>query len=153
MPIPPTPPISRRTFLLSGLAGCAALLAARRRGDARCVDHAGRAGARAASAGPHPTPRPGIDASRLPPPEALDDAPDARTAFDQVRQIPEIVDGIRCQCGCGDRLYSLLSCYEGAEAMALHCAVCQGQGRLAYRLHRAGKTLDEIRAAIDDRYG
>lgn len=74
--------------------------------------------------------------------------------FDQVREIPEIVDGIRCQCGCADLegFYSLLSCYEG-DAMARSCPICQGEGRLAARLHRDGKSLDEIRAAIDARYG
>ena len=47
--------------------------------------------------------------------------------------------------------YSLLSCYE-SDAMARDCAVCQGQARLATRLHRLGKSLDEIRAAIDAKY-
>jgi hypothetical protein len=37
--------------------------------------------------------------------------------------------------------------------MALHCAICQGQARLATRLHREGKTLDQIRDAIDAKYG
>ncbi len=71
-----------------------------------------------------------------------------------VREIPEVVDGIRCQCGCADSpgYYSLLSCYEG-DAMAKGCPICQGQGRLAHRLHKAGKTLDEIRSAIEARYG
>jgi hypothetical protein len=80
--------------------------------------------------------------------------PDLIPLFDMVREIPEIVDGIRCQCGCSDPpdFYSLLSCYEG-EGMARHCDVCQGQARLAYRLHRAGNTLDEIREAIDARFG
>ena len=33
--------------------------------------------------------------------------------------------------------------------MARDCVVCQGQGRLAVRLHKEGKTLAEIREAID----
>ena len=105
-------------------------------------------------AGPHPTPRKGINASRVLAGERLKHSPQARTAFDEVRQIPGIVDGVRCHCGCAtlDGFYSLLSCFEG-EGMAMHCEVCRGQGRLAFRLHRAGKSLDEIRAAIDDRYG
>jgi|SRR5687767_12997615 len=107
-----------------------------------------------ASLGPHPTPRPGINASKVLAGERLKDAPHARIAFDEVRQIPAIVDGIRCHCGCAsvDGFYSLLSCFEG-EGMAQICDVCRGQGRLAFRLHRAGKSLSEIRAAIDDRYG
>jgi hypothetical protein len=102
----------------------------------------------------HPEPRPGITAARVLPKEKLTDHPDAITAFEQVRQIPQIVDGIGCHCGCATRagFYSLLSCYEG-EGMAMMCEVCQGQGRLAFRLHQAGKTLDQIRAGIDARYG
>ena len=102
---------------------------------------------------PHPTPRPGIDASKVLPDAQLADWPDARPAFEAVRRIPQVADGIRCTCGCADRpgFYSLLSCYEG-EGMARHCPICQGQARLALRLHEAGKSLDEIRAAIDARY-
>jgi phosphoribosyl-dephospho-CoA transferase len=37
--------------------------------------------------------------------------------------------------------------------MARECIVCQGQARLAIKLHKEGKTLDEIRAAIDARFG
>jgi hypothetical protein len=85
--------------------------------------------------------------------EQLKDSPDAITAFDQVRQIPQIVDGIRCHCGCAKEkgFYSLLSCYEG-DGMARDCHICQGQGRMAFRLHRAGKSLAEIRTAIDARF-
>lgn len=103
---------------------------------------------------PHPTPRPGITAAKLPTHDQLAGS-GAQTVFDSVREIPEIVDGIRCHCGCADNpdFYSLLSCYEGEDAMAKACPICQGQGRLAARLHKDGKTLDEIRASIDARYG
>jgi hypothetical protein len=103
----------------------------------------------------HPTPRPGITADKVATKAQLADHPDAIPVFDMVRQIPDVVDGIRCNCGCAEHAdtYSLLSCYEGDNAMAAHCAVCQGQGRLAFRMHRAGKTLDEIRKAVDGRYG
>ncbi len=104
--------------------------------------------------GPHPTPRPGITSAKVLTAEQLKDSPKAIEAFDLVREIPQIVDGIRCQCGCAELpdKYSLLSCYEG-DGMAQHCQVCQGQGRLAHRLFKAGKTLDEIRQAIDARFG
>ncbi|HEX5635211.1 MAG TPA: hypothetical protein VFX50_18330 [Gemmatimonadales bacterium] len=103
--------------------------------------------------GPHPTPRPGIDASRvLPASELL--GVHVLLAFNAVRGIPQVVDGIRCHCGCADAegFYSLLSCYEG-HGMAQYCEICQGEGLLARRLHDAGKSLDEIRAAIDVRFG
>ncbi len=100
----------------------------------------------------HPDPRPGIDASQMLT-RAQVHGSDAKELFDLVRQIPQIVDGIRCHCGCADLPdnYSLLSCYE-KEGMAQHCSVCQGQGRLAFRLFKKGKTLNEIRAAIDSTY-
>jgi hypothetical protein len=103
----------------------------------------------------HPNPRPGITAARMPRAEQLKATPDAIVAFDEVRQIPQIIDGIRCQCGCAgtEGFYSLLTCYEGDAAMARICLICRGQGRYAFRLHKSGKTLDEIRAAIDARYG
>jgi hypothetical protein len=103
--------------------------------------------------GPHPTPRPGIDASKVLKAEQLTENPKAAPVFDMVRRIPEIADGIRCQCGCADdpAFYSLLSCYE-ADGMAQHCHICQGEARLAFTMHQQGKTLDEIRAAIDDRF-
>lgn len=102
----------------------------------------------------HPTPRPGITAAKVLPDAELADYPDSVAAFQAVRQIPQIVDGIRCNCGCAEfpGFYSLLSCYEGA-GMARICQICQGQGRLAARLFKDGKSLDEIRTAIDARYG
>lgn len=102
----------------------------------------------------NPTPRPGITAAKVLPDSALVEYPDAKSAFEAVRQIPQIVDGIRCNCGCADLpgFYSLLSCFEEA-GMARMCEICQGQGRLASRLFKAGKSLDEIRAAVHARYG
>jgi hypothetical protein len=103
--------------------------------------------------GGHPDPRPGIDASKVLPADRVGD-PDAARIFDMVREIPQVVDGIRCYCGCADipDKYSLLSCYE-SDGMAQVCRICQGQARLTHRLHKAGKSLAEIRAAIDDEFG
>lgn len=101
----------------------------------------------------HPDPRPDVDASSMPTAEDLADAPHVVSLFDEVRQIPHIVDGIRCHCGCADRegYRSLLSCYE-SPAMAKWCDICQAQGRLAFRRWEEGQTLDQIRRAIDARY-
>ena len=131
--------MTRRAMLGALARACAGLLIA------------GRASARAT--GPHPDPRPGIDASHLPAPEKMAEHPDALPAYDEARTIPEILDGIRCQCGCAEQPghRSLLSCYE--DGMAMDCDICQGQARLAYRLHANGRTLDQIRSAIDSRYG
>ena len=113
-----------------------------------------RAGNGRRSAG-HPTPRAGITAAKVLPAAQLEVGADVAAIFEQIREIPAVADGIRCQCSCADQpdYYSLLTCFEGAEAMALHCEICQAQGRLASRLHRTGKTLDQIRKAIDARFG
>ena len=102
----------------------------------------------------HPEPRPGITAARVLTRDQLGEHRDAAPVFDMVREIPQVIDGIRCQCGCAsmEGKYSLLSCFE-ADGMAGHCEVCQNEGRLAYRLHKRGKTLKEIRAAIDAKFG
>ena len=142
--------VSRRVFVASGLAaGAYVVLGALPFRARRC--HA--SWTPRADQGPHPTPRPGIDASHVLKAEQLQDAPGAIIAFNEVRQIPQIVDGIRCHCGCATEkgFYSLLSCYEG-DGMARDCHICQGQGRMAFRLHATGKTLAEIRDAIDARY-
>jgi hypothetical protein len=136
----------RRRFL----ASCFGVLALGTAG-ARPLWAAGRR----SFAGPgHPTPRPGITADKVLPDSALVNYPSCQSAFEAVRKIPQIVDGIRCNCGCADLpgFYSLLSCYE-ADGMARLCPICQGQGRMAYRLFTSGKTLDDIRLAIDARYG
>ena len=99
----------------------------------------------------HPVPRRGIDASRvLAAKEIEHGGPETHEAFDLVRQIPQVVDGLRCHCGCSEMegYYSLLSCFE-KDGMAQHCEVCQGLARLAHRMHRAGHSLDRIRAAVD----
>src|SRR5258708_1540999 len=64
--------------------------------------------------GDHPTPRPGFAADKLPTREQLADVPEAVPIFDLVREIPQIIDGIRCNCGCAEskQYYSLLTCYE-----------------------------------------
>jgi hypothetical protein len=152
-------PLTRRTLIATAMRACAAVTLAIMTDALEPVPaHATRremAPRTGHPAGPHPDPRPGIDASHMPAAETVHQYPDAVAAFDEARTIPEILDGIRCQCGCADEagMRSLLSCYEGAQAMALQCDICQGQARLAYRLKGKGQSLDRIRAAIDARYG
>ena len=132
---------TRRHFVALVPAGLFAATTTFRRGSLR-------------SPTPHPEPRPGITAARVLTRDKLGDHKDAAPVFEMVREIPQVVDGIRCQCGCAslETKYSLLSCFED-EGMAGHCEVCQNEGRLVYRLHKQGKTLNEIRAAIDAKFG
>ena len=101
----------------------------------------------------HPTPRPGITASRVLPDARLSDRSVA-PVFAMVRELPQVMDGIRCNCGCAELegFYSLLSCYERG-GMAQHCVICQGQAQLAYKLHADGWSLNGIRRAIDAEFG
>jgi len=99
----------------------------------------------------HPAPREGITAAKV---LADADVPmKYKDAYDAAREFPAILDGLYCHCDCAERdgLYSLLACYE--TRMPQSCGICSGEGRLAGRLARRGKSLDEIRAAIDKEYG
>jgi hypothetical protein len=119
-----------------------------------CAPAPPRTARHGAQAPAHPEPRPGVTGAHVLTKAQLTHADlDAVAAFDMVRQIPQVADGIRCHCGCaGEPGYrSLLSCYEG-DGMAQHCVICQGQGKLAFTLHQKGKSLKEIRAAIDKEY-
>jgi hypothetical protein len=145
----PSHPQSRRQFVRRSGSVLLALLGLLR---ARPAEARGLAtGAR--GAGKHPTPRAGIDASKVLKREQLTEHPAAEPVFAMVRKIPHVVDGIHCHCGCAElpEFYSLLSCYE-ADGMAQHCAVCRGEASLAFRMHEQGKSLDEIRAAIDKQF-
>lgn len=130
--------VDRRSFLAAGLA----------------VVLPRGAQPRPAKTPAHPDPRPGVDASHvLTRAQLVGEDAEVIEAFDLAREIPQVLDGIRCHCGCADSpgYRSLLSCFEG-EAMARHCAICQGQARLAHEMHEAGRALGAIRAAVDRRF-
>ena len=136
----------RRQFIARSLAVMAAALAA--------PNGVRAATSRTSKWGPHPKPRPGITSAKMMTTEQVA-GKRAADAFEGVRAIPEIADGIRCHCGCAELpdYYSLLTCYEGPKPMALSCPICQGEGRMAARMRKEGSTLDEIRAALDAKYG
>ena len=99
----------------------------------------------------HPEPRPDVDGSLVL--DASEVMPHVAELFDGIRAIPHIADGIGCHCGCGAMpdMRSLLSCYEDI-GMAQFCVICEGEGRIAVRMHAEGASLDDIRAAIDRRF-
>jgi hypothetical protein len=139
----------RRGFLVLLAAGAAALVAPAALAAAGAREDIGP-GVR----NDHPDPRPGIDGSRVLTAEKLGGAADLIVLFNGVREMPHIADGIRCYCGCAavEGYRSLLSCYEGV-GMAQHCEVCQGEARLAHRRWKEGQSLNQIRRAIDARFG
>lgn len=111
-----------------------------------------RSGAAGRMGPQHPEPRSGITASNVLPDSALH-SPEAIAVFGMARQIPQVLDGIRCSCGCAGSkgYYSLLTCFEEV-GMAQHCTICQGQARLAFKLHKDGWSLNGIRRSIDAAY-
>jgi hypothetical protein len=101
----------------------------------------------------HPTPRPGITAARVQSPALWSSTPDIAEVYAMAAQIPEVIDGIYCYCDCHHNFghYSLLECFESDHGG--NCDVCMNEIRIAYRMHREGKTLEQIRAQIDATYG
>lgn len=103
----------------------------------------------------HPEPRPDVDGSNVLTADDLGGNPDLVPLFEGIAKIPQIADGIGCTCGCASdpNIRSLLSCYEKTSRMAMFCEICQAEGRMVVRLHERGRTLDQIRAALDARFG
>lgn len=137
--------ISRRRFLaaIPGAALAASILGLR----------ASEIGAAPLPLREHPDPRPDIDGSKVT--KAEDLADDVVELFDGIRTHAALADGVTCYCGCAlmPGYRSLLTCFEEGFDMGKYCPVCQGQGRLLVRRAEEGQSLDQIRRAIDARYG
>ena len=70
-----------------------------------------------------------------------------REAYSAAKEIPDVLVQQPCYCYCqrqGHR--SLLDCFKTLHATS--CDICINEARLAGRLHREGKTAEQIRAAI-----
>jgi len=126
-------------WIIAGLAGVAVVgLLVTRRADGRVV---------------HPDPRPGVTAERVLPPTMALNAAGAAEAYAAARSAPHVLDGVHCYCECarsfGHR--SLLTCFESDHGS--RCDICKGEAILAVQLASQGSTLDEVRRAIDQRFG
>lgn len=110
-----------------------------------------RAGPRRGREVTHPDPRPGITAEHVLAEDAVPEK--SRKAYAAARAHPAVLDGLYCHCDCAERdgMRSLLECFE--SKMPTTCGICRGEAELAGRLAGEGKTLDEIRKAVDERYG
>ncbi|HEX8320415.1 PCYCGC motif-containing (lipo)protein [Longimicrobium sp.] len=118
---------------------------------ARAQDHAHQHGQAPKAHGHHPAPREGISGQGVLSGEVVPSS--ARDAYTIAARIPSILDALYCHCDCHERdeLRSLLECFE--NRMATTCGICQSEARMAGEMHADGKSLEEIRKAIDDRYG
>jgi hypothetical protein len=101
----------------------------------------------------HPEPRPGVDGSRVVPASRFAGHPRTQEVYREAAQVPETLDGLYCYCRCRQHSghYSLLDCF--ANDHAARCDVCMSEAALAYRLTEAGKTLNQVRHAVDRLFG
>jgi hypothetical protein len=133
--------VARRIFLVQA-AAFAVLLVTDREAVARSLK-------RSRSGFPHPEPRPGITAENVLAESEVGERRRAREAYAAARTHPELFDGLYCACECDKSMghRSLLSCFESRQAIG--CMACREEAELVARLARDGKTLDEIRLAVD----
>lgn len=105
------------------------------------------------AAGAHPDPRPGITAERVLPDVAVPRTPGSIEAYAAARAAAATLDGVYCHCDCskhsGHR--SLLTCFESEHGA--YCDICMGEAMIAAQMADRGTSLQEIRAAIDARFG
>ena len=101
----------------------------------------------------HPDPRSEITGETVAPASRYAGYPRVNAVYAQAAEIAAILDGLYCYCDCsrhsGHR--SLLSCFETDHGAA--CDVCLTEATVAHRMTEDGRSLDEIRDAIDEFYG
>jgi hypothetical protein len=102
---------------------------------------------------PHPEPRPGVTGEHILSEDEIGKSRRVREAYAAARRHPELFDGVYCACECDKSMNhrSLLSCFESRQAIG--CMACREEGELVARLAGDGKTLDEIRRAVDEEFG
>jgi len=135
---------TRRRFLLA----LTALLATPAAWRDAVADHLPKARA----GFPHPDPRPGITGDNVLPESEIGERRRVREAYAAARTHPEVFDGLYCACECDKSMghRSLLSCFESRQAIG--CMACREEAELVARLARDGKTLTEIRLAVDEEF-
>ena len=141
--------VNRRAFL--AFLGSAALAGMSRGALARDLTIRPH-GARKRDGFPHPDPRPGVTAEHVLADDEIGSRKRVREAYAAARTHPEVFDGVYCACACDKSMNhrSLLSCFESRQAVG--CGACREEGELVGRLARDGKTLDEIRRAVDEEF-
>jgi hypothetical protein len=111
----------------------------------------GLAATRSANAD-HPAPRQGLTAADVAPAERYAAYPRVAEVYEMVAQIPHVIDGIYCHCDCSKHSdhRSLLTCFQDDHGAA--CDVCLTEAALAFRMVGEGRSLKEIRKAVDALY-
>jgi hypothetical protein len=100
----------------------------------------------------HPAPRVGLTAEDVAPASRYAAYPRIAEVYEMAARIPDVLDGIYCHCDCsrhsGHR--SLLTCFQDDHGAA--CDVCLTEAALAYRMTQEGRSLRQIRKAVDGLY-
>lgn len=106
-----------------------------------------------ADASIHPTPRPDITAAKVVPTSFIPRTAGASEAYAAAREAAATLDGMYCHCDCSKHAghRSLLTCFESDHGA--YCDVCMGEAMLARGMAKQGKSLTEIRTAIDRQFG
>jgi hypothetical protein len=102
--------------------------------------------------GHHPAPRQGLTAADVVPAERYAAYPRIAEVYQMVAEIPDVIDGIYCHCDCSIHSdhRSLLTCFQDDHGAA--CDVCLTEAALAFRMVGEGRSLKEIRKAVDNLY-
>jgi hypothetical protein len=100
----------------------------------------------------HPKPRAGLTAADVAPAERYAAYPRVAEIYEMVAQIPGVIDGIYCHCDCSKHSdhRSLLTCFQDDHGAA--CDVCLTEAALAFKMVGEGKSLKQIRKAVDALY-
>ena len=101
----------------------------------------------------HPTPRPEITNAKVLPVSFVPRTPGSAEAYAAARTASETLDGVYCYCDCSKHAghRSLLTCFETEHGA--YCDICMGEAMVASAMAQQGKSLMEIRAAIDRQFG
>jgi hypothetical protein len=100
----------------------------------------------------HPQPRAGLTAADVDAPDKYAAYPRVREVYQMAAQIPDVLDGLYCHCDCSKHSNhrSLLTCFQDDHGAA--CDVCLTEAALAYRMIGEGRSLKDIRRAVDGLY-
>lgn len=101
----------------------------------------------------HPKPRADAHEHRVAPASRYEGYPRVAQAYAHAADVKGTLDGVYCYCMCAEHSghYSLLDCFR--DDHAARCDVCMSEAELAWRMFQDGKTLDNIRDAVDGLYG
>ncbi|MBR9990654.1 MAG: hypothetical protein KFH98_12920 [Gemmatimonadetes bacterium] len=100
----------------------------------------------------HPAPRDDMSVLTVESSSRYAAYPRIAEVYDMAAAIPQVLDGLYCHCDCSKHSNhrSLLTCFQDDHGAA--CDVCLTEAALAYRMTNEGRSLKEIRRAVDDLY-